>query len=152
MYALVSMGHARYLFFKLKNNKKVYVYDDFSGKGLNCILYVEDINDCPKLLNYYSLRKKGVNGTLPFRLRYLSVERPVYIINYIGRDSSIIEFIDIATCCWGYVHGFVDKSTSHLSAPSKERLKLYHEYLEQLPPSPKYYRRISDYGLYCECK
>lgn len=152
MYALVSMGYARYLFFKLKNNSKVYVYDDFSCKALNRILYVDDINDCPKLLNYYSLQKKGVNEVIPFRLRYLSVERPVYVINYIGKDSSIIEFIDIATCCWGHVHGFVDKSTTHVSPPSEEHLKLYHEYLEQLPPSPKYSRPISEYGLYCECK
>lgn len=146
------MSYARYLLFKVKDNSKVYVYDDFSGKGLNGILYAANVNDCEKLIDYYSSERKGEQAFIPVPTRYLRVDRPVYVINYIGKDSSIIEFIDIATCCWGHAHGFVDKSTTHVSPPSEERLRLYHEFLEQLPPSPKYVRKISEYGLYCGCE
>jgi hypothetical protein len=151
-YVGISKAYTWYLFNKFKNNPKLYVYDNFSGKSLNPILYVSDVLDSIKLKEYYRAQMKGIEKSIPFELKYLPVDRPVFVIRYLDNDSSIIEFVDIATCCWGHVRGYIYGSTAHELPPDNERLTNYQEFLQKLPPSPRYYRKVSDYGVYCDCE
>lgn len=152
LYIGILKGYSWYLYHRIKDNQKLYVYDDFSGKSLNAILYIENISDTLKLKEYYSFQKKGIEKPIPFKLRYVPVDRPVFIMGYIDKDSTIIEFVDVETCCWGYIRGYVSKATTHDVPPTTQQLVNYHKFVETLPSQPRYYKQPSNYGIYCDCK
>ena len=124
LYMGIAKGHTMYLFyFKLKNNDKVYAYDDFSNDGLHPIVYTENEKHLGDLINFYEKQLHDINSSLPFEPKFAPIMRPIYVVNYIDKDSAIIEFIDIETCCWGYIHGYLYSKTIHTKPPSPERIQ-----------------------------
>ncbi|MGP8217451.1 MAG: hypothetical protein ACLQQ4_17925 [Bacteroidia bacterium] len=158
---LMYGGYRGYVFYEVFHSKKYYesvkhypqyfCYHLHSGE-LNPSLYIKDSGQIKKLLAFYS----DSNHYLPDPILYLSLYKKIYIIKYVTVDSSVAEFADFDTNCWGYIHGFVYQKELHNVLPPDSLIKKFNGAIQSLEdkPSAKYekdIRRSSPYGVQCDC-
>lgn len=98
----------------------MYCYETFSGP-VNSALYVDYKSDGEKLIQYYKLVEKGENPIINFPLKGLPTDTPVYILEYIGKDSALVKVAQytnrIGKIRMEFIEGYVYNETLHSSPP-----------------------------------
>ncbi|MDJ1506079.1 hypothetical protein [Xanthocytophaga agilis] len=104
----------------VKRHKQMYCYETFSGP-INSALIVDDVSDGKELIAYYKLVEQGKNPIINFRIQGLPTDEPVYIMGYIGEDSSLVDVVNYwngggKSRQW-YLRGYVYRATLHEQPP-----------------------------------
>jgi len=153
----IEQYHANVLFEQVKNHDKLYVYETYFG-ALNAVMYVKDVKDTTKLINYYSkVEKHDTSAVINFEINTMpiSMYEPIYVYRYLEKGSKIVQMIDFDVRCWGYVKGYVYEPTTHHCAPPDSLIKKEETSIIEYSQNKhaqminRIAKKISDYGWYC---
>lgn len=137
------------MFDSLKKNERIYCYNIEKGR-LASAFYVNDSISSIKLFNYYKLVEKGINPPIPFKIQGLiTLSEPLILLGY-NKDSSIVEFVDINTRCWGYEKGFLYSKSVHKSLPSDSLILDYENRSKTMYSHREDNFHSSRYGSQCD--
>lgn len=150
-YVFYEVYHCKKYYESIKHHPQSFCYHLHGGE-LNPSLYIKDSGQMKKLLDFYN----DSNHYLPDPILYLNIYKKIFIIKYVTPDSSIAEFADFDTNCWGYIHGFVYHKELHTALPPDSLIKKFNGAMESLEDKPGYkyeknIRRSSPYGVQCDC-
>ena len=102
----------------------MFCYETFRGPS-NSAFIIEDLIYKDSLVKYYKEVEKGENPVFNFPLKTLPTDDPVYVMNYIDKDSLIVEIVsyyDRGIKFGGnYLRGYVYGKTLH-SSPASEKV------------------------------
>jgi hypothetical protein len=149
---------AKRIFKRVENNDKLFVYEAYLG-GLNAAMYVDDLKDTSKLIEFYNKldRRDTVTAFINFKIRFMPITfyEPIYVYRYLNKGSKIVELIDFNTKCWGYMKGYVYKGVTHLKPPAASLIKRYEQSVAMESQDPQRLKikniakKVSPYGWYC---
>jgi hypothetical protein len=77
---------------KIRAHPEMYCYNTFYGP-VNSALYITSLGDSADYLYYYRGVKIRRNPIINFPLNGLDPDVPVYVQDYIGKDSSLVEVV-----------------------------------------------------------
>lgn len=104
----------------IRNHKQMFCYETFRGSS-NSAFVIENLLFKDSLVKYYKDVEKGENPIFNFPLKTLPTDNPVFVINYIDKDSLIVEVVsyyDRGIKFGGdYLRGYVYGKTLHKSPP-----------------------------------
>jgi hypothetical protein len=154
-YVEYKVTNGREHYEKIKNNPKIYCYDAL-GKSLNFAFYINDLKYQNDLIALYDSAEKGKNIPIVFPIQSMTFNKPLILLRYINKDSSIAEVVDFNIKCWGFIQGYVYKKTLHKQPPTSDLLKKHAEYWKKKEQSIEYQRtkkivgHDSPYGAHCD--
>lgn len=137
------------MFNLLKENERIYCYNVKDGY-LDPAFYVNDSSSSIELFNYYKQVEKGINPPISFKIQMLiTLGEPLILLGY-NKDSSIVEFVDINTKCWGYEKGFLYSKSVHKSLPNDSLILDYENKSKTMYSHSEDNFHSSRYGSQCD--
>lgn len=108
----------------IRSKPKMYCYDTFSGP-VNSALYIKNLKDSADFLQYYRKLSSGETPVGNFPLNGIDPNSPVYIQEYVNKDSSIVEIINYYQSPLKsrpfFLRCYVYSSTLHTFPPEKTK-------------------------------
>jgi hypothetical protein len=137
------------MYTSLKNNERIYCYIINDGY-LSPAYFVNDSLSSIELLNYYKQVENGKNPPIVFKIQMLlTLGEPLILLGY-NKDSSIVEFVDINTRCWGYEKGYLYINSVHKSLPNDSLILDYENRSKIMYGKSKDNFHSSRYGSQCD--
>jgi len=166
-------GKTKELYKKAQHNYSIKYAYVLTERALDQVIYGDNDYEALQLLDYYQklneFNLKVSNGSakrtkvyniitedsgyvdplpIPVPLKYISVEKPVYIDEANSTKEIAIGYM-FNTKCWGYIEVYVPRMLLQDTLPPESYLERFKEHLERLPESNKNYGKPSSYGFYC---
>ncbi|MDJ1484644.1 hypothetical protein QNI16_29365 [Cytophagaceae bacterium YF14B1] len=141
---------------EIKDNPKIYTYQILDN-NLEPVFYITDLDYAQDLRSYYDslLIREGrsmseISYTFPTKL-LLTPKKPLLFIQYVGPDSSLVEFINFNLDCYGYWRGYADRRVIHFElAPDSLVTKLFKDINNRSVKNPHRNFTTSPFGWQCD--